>query len=403
MTLNKTIDLVKDMLDITLDLQLSYIQDIHDNIGNLSTSLPPILTINKNYFDNFVSIMTNSKFKNIYSIIDSVFANYIIICLDDKRKDYVLLGPYMYTKPSDDVLLTDFEYNFTPDEIKALKKYYKSIPIISRHKMTNIIKTFLKSIYGEDCKFEYIEKKNLNNLKTHKAKDSNIFIELLESQSLEKNSIAEYKLFLATRKGDKFLASRCMDKLLPHTNINSNEFDNIRDYKNKLIYYNGLLKKATEIESVPIVYIESLYNTYLSKIEQLNDFNELYNLVSPMILDYCASVTQYKLKGYSPLVRKAMNHIILNLQNELTVQNIANLFYVSPTYLSRLFKKEINCSVIEYINKQRIKRSTFLLKDTDLPIHNISTIVGINDLNYFSRLFKKYIGNTPSQYRKENS
>ena len=403
MTIDKTINLIKEMLDITLDLQLFYITDLNNNLEELENILPSMLTINTDYFDNFIDFMINTKEKNIYSIIDSVFANYIIICLDEKSKDYILLGPYMSIKHSSEVWSTDNQYKLSSDEIKYLKKYYKELPILNKHKMSNILKTLLKNIYEEDNKFEFIEKSNLNDLKPTKTKPQNRLIQILQSQSLEKNSATEYKLFLAVREGDKFSASKYLDKLLPQSSINSNDFNNIRDYKNKLIYYNALLKKAAELEAAPIVYLESLYSTHLTKIESSNDFTELYNLVSYMIIDYCNAVSNFKLKGYSPLVIKAINYINLNLGNYLSVQNISSLFYVSPTYLARLFKKEVNSSVIEYINKQRIRRSTFLLKDTSLPIHQISHIVGIDDLNYFSRLFKKCMNKTPSQYRKDKT
>ncbi|MGL5315327.1 MAG: helix-turn-helix transcriptional regulator [Peptostreptococcaceae bacterium] len=403
MTKDQTINLIKDMLDITLDLQLLYIKNFENNLEDLKNHFPSLLTINKDYFNNFLNFMTNTKEKNIYSIIDSVFANYIIICLDEKCKDYILLGPYMYIKNSDDILSECDEHNFTSDEIKSLKKYHRNLPILNKHKISNIIKTLLKNIYNKDCKFEFIEKNNLSNLKPKNNRTPNELITLLESQTLEKNSAIEYKLFLAVREGDKFLGSKCLDKLLPQRTINSNDFTSIREYKNKLIYYNALMKKAAEIEATPIVYLESLFNTNINNIESSNDFNELYNLVSHMIVDYCNAVVNYKLKNYSPLIRRTINYINLNLKNELSVQSLANLFYVSPTYLSRLFKKEVNASVIEYINKQKVRRSTFLLKDTDLPIHHISHMVGIDDLNYFSRLFKKYMNKTPSQYRKDNT
>jgi|LFRM01.1.fsa_nt_gb YesN/AraC family two-component response regulator len=122
-----------------------------------------------------------------------------------------------------------------------------------------------------------------------------------------------------------------------------------------------------------------------------------------MIIGYCDAVNNYKLKNYSTLVRKVVDYINLNLINDLSVQNLADLFYVSPTYLTRIFKKEVNYSIVEYINKQKIRRSTLLLKDSNLPINQISQIVGINDFNYFSRLFKKHMNKTPSQYRKDNS
>lgn len=403
MTNEKTINLLKDMLDITLDLPLFYIEDIKNNLKEIEKYLPSLLTINKDYFNNFIDFIITTKEQNIYSITDSIFANYVVICLDEINKNYILLGPYLLIADYKDLLSEYNQYDLTLDEINALKNYHKDLPILNKHKISNIVKIILKNIYTKNCKFKFIEKNNLFNLKSKESKTHRELISFIESDYLEKISATEYKLFFAIRQGDKLFASKCFDKLLPQTNINSNDFVNIRDYKNKLIYYNTLLKKAGELEGISTVHLQSLYNTNLDKIELSNDFNELYNLIFNMIVDYCDTISDHKLKYYSPLVKKAINHINLNLNNDLCVKDLADLFYVSPTYLARLFKKEVNSSIVEYINTQRIKQSTCLLKDSNLPIHQISQMVGISDYNYFSRLFKKYMNKTPSQYRKNNT
>lgn len=403
MTNEKTINLLKDMLDITLDLPLFYIEDIKNNLKEIEKYLPSLLTINKDYFNNFIDFIITTKEQNIYSITDSIFANYVVICLDEINKNYILLGPYLLISDYKDLLSEYNQYDLNLDEINALKNYHKDLPILNKHKISNIVKIILKNIYTKNCKFKFIEKNNLFNLKSKESKTHRELISFIESDYLEKISATEYKLFFAIRQGDKLFASKCFDKLLPQTNINSNDFVNIRDYKNKLIYYNTLLKKAGELEGISTVHLQNLYNTNLDKIELSNDFNELYNLIFNMIVDYCDTISDHKLKYYSPLVKKAINHINLNLNNDLCVKDLADLFYVSPTYLARLFKKEVNSSIVEYINTQRIKQSTCLLKDSNLPIHQISQMVGISDYNYFSRLFKKYMNKTPSQYRKNNT
>lgn len=403
MTNDKTINLLKDMLDITLDLPLFYIEDIKNNLEEIEKYLPSLFTINKDYFNNFIDFIITTKEQNIYSITDSIFANYVVVCLDEINKDYILLGPYLFLEDYKDLLSEYNQYDLTLDEINALKNYHKDLPILNKHKISNIVKIILKNIYPKNCKFKLIEKDNLFNLKSKENKTHRELISFIESDYLEKISATEYKLFFAIRQGDKLFASKCFDKLLPQTNISSNDFINIRNYKNKLIYYNALLKKAGELEGISTVYLQNIYNTNLDKIELSNDFNELYNLIFNMIVDYCDAISNHKLKYYSPLVKKAINHINLNLNNDLCVKDLADLFYVSPTYLARLFKKEVNSSIVEYINTQKIKRSTFLLKDSNLPIHQISQIVGISDFNYFSRLFKKHMNKTPSQYRKDNS
>lgn len=397
---NNTINLIKDLLDITLDFQLIYIENLNDDLKKIEKYLPSCLTINKEYFNKFIKFIVNTKEKYIYSIVDPVFANYIVICLDEVNKDYLLLGPYISTKDSSYKLE---QYNLTLDEVTNLKNYHKDLPLLNKHKMTNILRILLKNVYDKDYKFEFVEKTNLFNLNSKNNKDINELINSLESKSLDEISSNEYKLFFAIREGDKFLASRFLDRLLPQKNINSNDFTNIRDYKNKLIYYNTLLKKAAELESISTVYLQSLYDTNLKKIESSNDFNKLYDLIHSMIIGYCDAINNYKLKDYSTLVRKVVDYINLNLVNDLSVKNLADLFYISPTYLARIFKKEVNYSIVEYINRQRIRRSTLLLKDSNLPVNQISQIVGINDFNYFSRLFKKYMNKTPSQYRKEIS
>lgn len=403
MTNEKTINLLKDMLDITLDLPLFYIEDIKNNLKEIEKYLPSLLTINKDYFNNFIDFIITTKEQNIYSITDSIFANYVVVCLDEINKNYILLGPYLLIADYKDLLSEYNQYDLNLDEINALKNYHKDLPILNKHKISNIVKIILKNIYTKNCKFKFIEKNNLFNLKSKESKTHRELISFIESDYLEKISATEYKLFFAIRQGDKLFASKCFDKLLPQTNINSNDFVNIRDYKNKLIYYNTLLKKAGELEGISTVHLQNLYNTNLDKIELSNDFNELYNLIFNMIVDYCDTISDHKLKYYSPLVKKAINHINLNLNNDLCVKDLADLFYVSPTYLARLFKKEVNSSIVEYINTQRIKQSTCLLKDSNLPIHQISQMVGISDYNYFSRLFKKYMNKTPSQYRKNNT
>lgn len=403
MTNDKTINLLKDMLDITLDLPLFYIEYNKNNLEKIEKHLPSSLSINKDYFNNFIDFIVTTKEQNIYSIKDSIFANYVVICLNEISKNYIILGPYLLIEDYKDILSEYNQYDLTLDEINALKNYHKDLPILNKHKISNIVEIILKNIYPKNCKFKLIEKDTLFNLKSKESKTHRELISFIESDYLEKISATEYKLFFAIRQGDKLFASKCFDKLLPQTNISSNDFINIRDYKNKLIYYNALLKKAGELEGISTVHLQNLYNSNLDKIELSNDFSELYNLIFNMIVDYCDAISNHKLKHYSPLVKKAINHINLNLNSDLCVKDLADLFYVSPTYLARLFKKEVNSSIVEYINTQRIKRSTFLLKDSNLPIHQISQIVGISDFNYFSRLFKKHMNKTPSQYRKDNS
>ena len=78
---------------------------------------------------------------------------------------------------------------------------------------------------------------------------------------------------------------------------------------------------------------------------------------------------------------------------------------MSGGYLSRRFKQEVGVTLTEYVNQKRIERAEALLKVTELPVSEVAAAVGILDGNYFSRLFRKQTGMSPSKYRnaqKEN-
>ena len=69
--------------------------------------------------------------------------------------------------------------------------------------------------------------------------------------------------------------------------------------------------------------------------------------------------------------------------------------------LSTLFKKEMGMRLTDYVNKKRIEHAVFLLNSTSMQIQNIAQYCGIPDVNYFTRILKKYMEKTPTEYRQE--
>jgi AraC-like DNA-binding protein len=72
-------------------------------------------------------------------------------------------------------------------------------------------------------------------------------------------------------------------------------------------------------------------------------------------------------------------------------------------YFSKLFKKKVGVNLSEYINSKKLERATKLLNDTTKSIEEIGYDVGFNHKSYFHRIFKRYYGVTPEEYRKSSS
>ncbi|MBO5199469.1 MAG: AraC family transcriptional regulator [Lachnospiraceae bacterium] len=99
-------------------------------------------------------------------------------------------------------------------------------------------------------------------------------------------------------------------------------------------------------------------------------------------------------------VDKAVRYIEYNYMNEITPKDVSAYLNLDRTYFFRIFKKYTGSSPEKYIMNYRIKRSLDLLKNSDYSISEIAVFVGFRDVYYFSRVFKKVMNVTPSEYRK---
>ena len=99
-------------------------------------------------------------------------------------------------------------------------------------------------------------------------------------------------------------------------------------------------------------------------------------------------------------VEQIKAYILQNYQKPITLETIADNLSLSPVYCGAIFKKYENCYISHYINKIRVNHSIMLMQKSNLNISEIAFQAGYNDNYYFSKVFKKLIGMTPSNYRK---
>lgn len=99
-----------------------------------------------------------------------------------------------------------------------------------------------------------------------------------------------------------------------------------------------------------------------------------------------------------------LNDIILylhtNYNKKITIKQLTDIFHINRTTLSNKFSNATGMSIIDYLVKLRIKVASMLLRDTHLSISEVAYRAGFNNNTYFLRTYRKYVGCTPSEYRK---
>lgn len=101
-------------------------------------------------------------------------------------------------------------------------------------------------------------------------------------------------------------------------------------------------------------------------------------------------------------VSKIVRHINAHYMDPLTLNNVAQKFNISPSYLSRIFKQATGFTFVEYINNVRIREAQSLLISTDEKVIDISYRVGYMSISHFGRVFKEMTGYSPLEFRKRN-
>lgn len=228
-------------------------------------------------------------------------------------------------------------------------------------------------------------------------KDLNGFLKFEDYSLLDKYQ----KLLLAGIKtGNGTIVIKRIEDIAAY--INSLENPNMEYLKNFywgiITYINNIRLSVAEASNEPRVEsinIISLHNM-ISKSENINELNELLKEVS---LSITAKINNYNSKSIKLILRNALDYIHEHYSEQLTLNDVAEHVYVSPSYLSRMFKKELGKNFVDYLNGLRIEKAKELLMDPRYKTYEVAEIVGIPDAHYFSRLFKKYEGVSPTEYR----
>lgn len=342
------------------------------------------------------SFYSNSNKSIIYS--NEYNIGYIIV--PDKNRNLYFLGPfsgYEINEKHADKILDDAYFNkYTIAEKINIRNKILKLPIIDYVSSIKLAAMLFYAINGEKISLSDVIYENKSSPSNEKNdNDPNYyFCYQYEKQIMEDirdGHPDNYKRLF------KFANSIKYRLVYPA--------DSVRSRKNLSLFGLALLNNAAIDGGLDLAIAYGKQKYYTTLIENTKSVAKIADIDFSMYEDYANSVKKVKNERYnkSDFVIKIETHIMNNIDDDISLDSIANYFNLSSYYLSKRFYKETKIRLKDFINKKKIEEAKNRLLYTNDSVALIADSLHFVNASYFSQLFKKEVGLTPTQYRTNNN
>jgi len=333
-----------------------------------------------------IIVKSNLGFYNILALLDN-----------HEQPDFLAIGPFRDEELSANYFTQILkESHISPNEIQSLKHIYEHMPYAHPDSVTAVIKHVLSVHYPAFSDIvpeliQYSEQKRHIDINT----------ELLDAYTVEhaeeyRNSLFDFLTILKT--GDSPRTQRALHTFLQNARLVHD--NSMREYRWLLHSLNNDCHRellTTDIH--PYHIIKQMISTR-TKIDSLTSMARLEQMPNEICHKYCLLVKNYANKNYSRLTKDVIDYIGLHLEEELSLNYLAEHFHKNASALSHSFRKETGSSLTNFIQQTRIREAIRLFNTTDFSVSDIAIMVGYQDFSYFSKIFSKHTGMSPSEYKK---
>lgn len=322
----------------------------------------------------------------------------------------IVIGPSIQTTSSEqDLKELAFQCDVSPDDIADF--------IIG---MKSIVTMPLDSILQILCAINYVlndEKLGLGDVIIYDSEQQNLKLKLETEhanhifdseaepirghQGLHNTLALEQTIVNFVRRGDTAALKKWIADA-PAVRGGVLATDQLRQIKNTFIVTATIVSRAAIRGGMDIDDALSISDAYIQKCELMNTVENIINLQYHMVFDYTEKVEKLQFsKLSSKLVHDVANYIHHHLSEPITTENIAKALFMSRSRLSVKFKQETRENLIDFILKEKAEEAKRLLRYTDKTAVSISAYLGFSSQSHFSRVFKKYTGYSPNEFRKK--
>lgn len=208
----------------------------------------------------------------------------------------------------------------------------------------------------------------------------------------------EKELIAHVQMGDRNQAKSIINRFL--NEIFSYASGDLEIVKAKLYEFTAFLSRSAVEGGAPLSALTGILKKNSRLILENADFSDICRGTVEILDDFLDAVYESRgKKGANAHLYNAIRYIHAHYAEDLNLEMLSQQVYVSPYYLSHLFRRELGETFSDYLAGVRVSRAKELLMAGG-RVEETAERVGYRDANYFQKIFKKYVGVTPSRYRK---
>lgn len=343
--------------------------------------------------DAFSFILEKGK-KNVISYFEDILnVKIILLYVGDKP---VIIGPYLsqamtIAKCIHLKKMIDNK-NINPDDLLV---YYGKFPIIPDMQMERIVRGVSHAFDLQDLQEHYtVYKRNTESPEDDKQ------LAKVSDQNIETHYKIEREYMEAVKRGNIREAIH-LKKLLSQNaaGVWERRITN-EDHRLGYAINRAMTRIAAYQVGVPAPIIHKITTKEAKSISAAACHKQMESACEAMLKEFCTIIQNMRNEKYSAMVQSIMYSINNSYQDELSIKGMAEELDISESYMISQFKKETGVTPATYLRTVRLKEAASLLISTNDEIQKISGLVGIQDANYFVKLFKAEYQMTPGAYRK---
>lgn len=312
----------------------------------------------------------------------------------------ILAGPFLMAEPASLLLSTIGEkYSIPTSRLLEMYEEASDLPILEPSRVTYISRLLYYMCSGlvTDNHSQF----TLNHNKLYQQSQINESIQMYKASSqVNKRSYPyekEKALITKLKTGDTESAKALLNDLLGY--VFFAEGSNLEMVKSRAMELSSLLSRAAIEGGATSDSVLKVNNQFLMTLQNIGSLDDLCYKLQETLEVFTDCMFNYIPSKGNEITKRAIRYISQNFAQNLNLNMVAAHVNLNPAYFSTLFKQSTGSSFKEYLNMVRIEESKRLLANTEYSIIDIALATGFEDQSYFSKVFKRYTGLTPKQYR----